>query len=97
MVEITIDASTHKAEELFEKYYYQFGNIISAEMQNELPKVEFKLILINEDGDKMIIKNGLTSGYVGVGANGTIRVLKKAGFNDIDDLVHTKNSFKLER
>jgi hypothetical protein len=96
MVKIIIDESTtHKAEELFDRYYKQFGNIVSAEMQNELPRVEFTLTLINEDNDIMIIKNGLTSGYIGNGANATIRVLNKAGFKDIDELVHTKGSFKL--
>lgn len=98
MVNITIQASsTNKAEKLFERYYKGFGNIVYVEMKNQLPQVEFELIFLNEDGDIMTIKDGLTSGYVGEGPNGTVRVLKKAGFEGIEDIVHTKDSFKIEK
>jgi len=98
MVEIFIDAnSTHKAEELFEKYHKAFGTIVSVEMNNKLPKVEFELTLVNEAGDKMIVKNGLTSGYAGEGPHGTLRVLQKAGFDVDEKLVHTQDTFKLQK
>ncbi|MDQ2087967.1 hypothetical protein RBH29_16175 [Herbivorax sp. ANBcel31] len=95
MVKITINANTiYKAEELFEKYYKQFGNIISAEMENSLSMGKFKLTLINEEGEKIIINKSLTSGDYGKASDATIRVLKKAGFTKIEEAVHSKKSFK---
>lgn len=99
MVEILIDVNTtHDAEELFEQYIETFGNIVSAEMKGTTEKrVEFELTLTNKLGQKMIIKTGLTAGYVGTGPNGTIRVLRKAGFVFDDELVHSHEFFKISK
>lgn len=98
MVTIAIDVSvTHKAEETFQKYKDVFGEVISAEMYNTLGKLDYKLVLTNNKGDEMHILNGLTSGYVGAGPNGTYRVLRSAGFDIDEGYVHRNSCFKLTK
>lgn len=54
------------------------------------------LIMHLNQYDKIIVKGGLTSGYIGEGPSGTIAVLNAFGFNDIDDLVYESKEFELK-
>lgn len=98
MVEIIIDVVyTNKSEEAFNRYEKSFSEVIEAEMVFDDKKVNCELILTNKFKDRMRIKSGLTSGYIGEGPHGTLRVLKKCGFDVDEEFIHTYETFKLKK
>lgn len=89
-------SSVENAEKFFERYISSFGEVIKAVMKKTPNKVEYELSLYNEKGDVMIIDNYLTSGYNGHGANATLRVLKKCGFNVDESFIHSEENENFE-
>lgn len=88
---------TNEAERFFNCYSNGFGNIVNAMMESSNTSVEYKLILTNDQGEKMIFEGGLTCGYKGEGSNATIRVLRKAGFDIEDEFVYKNQAFNINR
>lgn len=88
---------TSASIDFYERYKEAFGNVVSAEMIANPEKVEFKLILINEDEEELVFEGGLTSGYSGEGPSGTERILKLAGFEVSDDFTEDNVLFKLTK
>ncbi|OSA97796.1 UNVERIFIED_ORG: hypothetical protein B2H98_06945 [Clostridium botulinum] len=97
-MKIIVDAdTTDEAVNVYEKIKDIFGKFIKSEMKGRKMSAEYELILVNEDGDRLIFKNCLSSGFLGAGCRGTIKVLKDAGFAVTEDLIKNNISFKLEK
>lgn len=86
--------STNKSVEFFARYRDAFGEVIEAEMTKEDC---YTLKLINKDYEEFVFEYGLTSGYGGVGTEGTLAVLRLAGFTLSDDIVVNNETFKLKK
>lgn len=88
---------TNEAKEFFRRYKDGFGKTILAQMDVTKGKCDYKLTLTNDKNERMIFNGGLTSGYVGEGANATKDILKDLGFDITDDFVAKYTSFQLQK
>lgn len=88
-------ATTRKAIEFFKENKEKFGEVSKANMIGNAENIDYKLILTNNLGDKMIFNGGLTSGYNGEGPSGTQKVLEMAGFNIKAGFVQSNICFEL--
>lgn len=86
--------STNKSVEFYARYRDAFGEVVEAEMTKEDCYV---LKLINKDYEEFVFEYGLTAGYGGVGPEGTLAVLRLAGFTLPDDIVIKNETFKLKK
>ncbi|WP_443660933.1 hypothetical protein [Clostridium algidicarnis] len=83
--------------EFYERYKEAFGEVISVEMISIPKNTDFKLTLINAQGEELLFDGGLTAGYLGEGCRATQRVLALAGFTIDDEFIKSHTSFKLKR
>lgn len=86
--------STQKSVEFYKIYKDTFGEIIEAEMTKDDC---YTLKLINKDREEFVFEYGLTAGYCGEGTQGTLTVLRLAGFTVSDDIVFENETFKLKK
>lgn len=88
---------TGKAIEIYKRYKEAFGEVVKAEMKSIPKEIKFELTLTNTEGEKMVFKGPLTSGYLGEGSDGTYRVLLECGFDITDKFVENNANFTLNR
>lgn len=91
------DGVTNRGLNFFKRYKDAFGNVVSAEMKGNKPRIEYELILINEDGEELRLENSCSAGYWGEGSRGTYEVLKMCGFNITENFIIENESFKLTK
>ncbi|MCB2309263.1 hypothetical protein LGL08_22140 [Clostridium estertheticum] len=95
---LNTDIGTSKESiEFYKRYKEAFGEIISVEMISVPKNTDFKLTLINTEGEELLFDGGLTAGYLGQGCRATQKVLALAGFPIDDEFIETHTSFKLTR
>lgn len=95
MITIKSDAcNTRESIEFYKKYMDTFGEITEAEMTKEDCYI---LKLTNNNKEEFIFEYGLTAGYGGEGAEGTLEVLKLAGFDAYLDVIFSRENFKLKK
>lgn len=90
-------SQTNICEKFYNRFKDGFGNVVKAKMEGCSGPVYYKLTLTNDRGEEMIINDGLSAGYAGAGSNGTIRVLKSAGFDIEDSFVYNNESFEIQK
>lgn len=90
-----LGSRTDKCEDFYRRFKEGFGNIVKAKMEGCADPVNYKLILINDKEEEMIIEGGLTAGYDGHGSRATARILKDAGFDIKDEFVFNYISFEI--
>lgn len=86
--------STNKSVEFYKRYKDAFGEVVEAEMTKDDC---YTLKLINKDHEEFVFEYGLTAGYGGIGCDGTLAVLRLAGFTMPDDIVINSETFKLKK
>ncbi|EGT4674131.1 hypothetical protein [Clostridioides difficile] len=97
-IEIKSDVlSTVRALEFFDNYKIGFGTVVEAKMESKPEKAEYKLTLINNRGENMIIKNCCSAGYNGEGCRGTLKILTDCGFDVTTDFIRKNVEFDLKK
>lgn len=86
--------STNKSVEFYKRYMDAFGEIVEAEMTKEDC---YTLKLVNRNNEEFVFEYGLTAGYGGISTDGTLDVLRLAGFTIPDDIVINNETFKLKK
>jgi hypothetical protein len=95
MITIKSDAcNTRESVEFYKRYMDMFGEITEAEMIKEDCYI---LKLTNNNREEFIFEYGLTAGCNCEGAQGTLEVLRLAGFAPPDDIVFLNETFKLKK
>ncbi|MGO0884985.1 hypothetical protein ACTPDI_19575 [Clostridioides difficile] len=97
-IEIVNNASsTLEALTFFDNYKAGFGEVINARMDSNPDKIEYKLTLTNNRGERMIINKCCTAGYNGEGCRGTLKILTECGFEVTREFIAENTQFELER
>ncbi len=91
------DSRIDRCEDFYKRFKDGFGNIVKAKMEGCANSVQYKLTLINDKEEEMIIEGGLTAGYEGHGSRATARILKDAGFNIEDDFIFNYIAFDISK
>lgn len=95
-MKITIESGvTNEGIKFYENSKDLFGEFVSAEMIANKMRVEYKLILTDDEGETMVFDGCLSSGYSGEGSRGTLKILKDAGFNVSEDFIQENENFKI--
>lgn len=95
-MKITIQSGvTNKGIKFYENSKNLFGKFVCAEMIANKMRVEYKLILTDDEGQIMVFEGCLSSGYLGEGSRGTLRILKDAGFNITENFIQENENFKI--
>lgn len=95
-IEFNNSCATYRAVDIFKRYKDAFGNVTLAEMKSD-SKGNYEFILTNDQKEQLIFNGECTSGYLGEGPNGTLKILKMAGFNIQDNFVYENNSFSIKK
>ncbi|MFA1737992.1 hypothetical protein [Lysinibacillus fusiformis] len=84
--------TTDEAEKIIVDNIYKIGKIKYVKHTKKPRKVEYVTTFVGED-DTIELVGGLTSGYVGTGPNGFVRVLESLGLEKQKaiDFVHKHN------